>query len=79
MLLHLNMVGVAATSGSTCSSLALKVSHVLEAIGIEPVWAQGSLVFSLGIKNTQEDIAYFLDELPRIVEALRRLSPMVAK
>ncbi len=79
MLLHLNMVGVAATSGSTCSSLALKVSHVLEAIGIEPVWAQGSLVFSLGIKNTQEDIAYFLDELPMIVEELRRLSPMVAK
>jgi cysteine desulfurase len=79
MLFHLNMVGIAATSGSTCSSLALKVSHVLEAIGIEPMWAQGSLVFSLGIKSTQEDIAYFLDELPRIVEALRRISPMVAK
>jgi cysteine desulfurase len=57
----------------------LKVSHVLEAIGIEPMWAQGSLVFSLGIKSTQEDIAYFLDELPRIVEALRRISPIVAK
>ncbi len=79
MLLHLNMAGVAGTSGSTCSSLALKVSHVLAALGVDPAWAQGSLAFSLGIDNTEEDVAYFLDAFPSIVETLRKLSPFAGK
>ena len=77
ILIHLNSMGVAGTSGSTCSSQALKVSHVLEAIGLDTVLAQGSLVFSLGIDNTEEEIAFFLEEFPPIVENLRKISPLV--
>lgn len=76
ILIHLNSVGVAGTSGSTCSSQALKVSHVLEAIGLDTVLAQGSLVLSLGIDNTEEDITFFLEEFPPIVENLRKISPL---
>jgi cysteine desulfurase len=77
--MHLNSLGIAGSSGSTCSSQALKVSHVLEAIGVEPVWAQGSVTFSLGIENTPAEVDVFLKELPAIVEELRKISPLVAK
>ena len=76
ILLHLNLKGIAATSGSTCSSEALKVSHVLDAIGVDPIWAQGSVVFSLGIDNTAEEVELFLKELPLIVDKLRVMSPL---
>ncbi len=79
MTIHLNFCGIAMTSGSTCSSQALKVSHVLKAIGVDPLWAQGSLVCSLGIDNTEEDIEYFLEQFPPIVEKLRQLSPLFTK
>lgn len=75
ILLHLSFAGIAGTSGSTCSSEALKVSHVLEAIGIDPFLAQGSVTFTLGIENTQEDIDIFLKELTTAVDKLRSLSP----
>lgn len=75
ILLHLSFSGIAGTSGSTCSSEALKVSHVLEAIGIDPFWAQGSITFSLGIDNTIDDVELFLKELPKEVDKLRLLSP----
>lgn len=78
-LIYLNLAGIAATSGSTCSSEALKVSHVLKAIGIDALWAQGSIAFSLGIDNSAEEIEFLLKELPPIVERLRRMSPLVAK
>lgn len=76
ILLHLNFSGIAGTSGSTCSSEALKVSHVLDAIGINPVWAQGSVVFTLGVDNTDKDVELFLKELPQAAERLRMLSPL---
>ncbi|MDI7261966.1 MAG: aminotransferase class V-fold PLP-dependent enzyme [Thermodesulfobacteriota bacterium] len=76
ILLHLSLAGIAGTSGSTCSSEALKTSHVLKAIGVDPVWAQGSVVFSLGIGNTLEDIELFLKQLPSVVDRLRRMSPI---
>jgi len=79
ILIHLNFVGIAGTSGSTCSSEALKVSHVLEAIGIDAVSAQGSVVFTLGMDNSAEDVEHLLTELPPIVEKLRRMSPIAAK
>lgn len=79
MTIHLNFLGLATTSGSTCSSQALKVSHVLKAIGLDPLWAQGSLVCSLGIDNTEDDIDFFLDQFPPIVEKLRQLSPLFTK
>lgn len=79
ILLHLNLSGIAGTSGSTCSSEALKVSHVLDAIGIDPVWAQGSIVFSLGIDNDNEDVEFFLKKLPLVVKRLREMSPLTAQ
>ncbi|MGB9723661.1 MAG: cysteine desulfurase family protein [Chloroflexia bacterium] len=76
MLLFLNMQGVAASSGSTCTSRVLKASHVLTAIGVEPALAQGSLVFTLGEGNTMEDVDYVLEVLPPIIERLRQMSPL---
>lgn len=75
ILLHLSFSGIAGTSGSTCSSEALKISHVLEAIGIDPFWAQGSITFSLGIDNKIDDVEFFLNELSKAVNKLRLLSP----
>jgi len=76
MLLMLNMHGIAASSGSTCTSKALKASHVLTALGIDIAVAQGSLVFTLGDDNTMEDIDYVADVLPPIVARLRAMSPL---
>ena len=76
MLLMLNMQGVAATSGSTCTSRALKASHVLMAIGVETALAQGSLVFTMGESSTIEDVDYVAEVLPPIVERLRQMSPL---
>ena len=75
MLLFLNNAGVMVASCSSCTSQALKVSHVLTATGIEPALAQGSLLFSLGIDNTAEDIDYVLEKMPSIVDTLRKMSP----
>ncbi len=76
MLLLLSLQGVAASSGSTCTSRALKASHVLTAIGVDAALAQGSLVFTLGEQNTQEDVDYVMEVLPGIVERLRAMSPL---
>jgi len=76
MLLFLNNAGVMVASGSSCTSQVLKVSHVLTAMGIEPALAQGSLLFSLGIGNTAEDMDYVLEKMPPIVDNLRKMSPL---
>lgn len=76
MLLFLSMQGVAASSGSTCTSRALKASHVLTAIGVEAALAQGSLVFTLGEGNTVEDVDYVMALLPGIIDRLRQMSPL---
>jgi cysteine desulfurase len=79
MLLYLAMKGVAASSASTCSSKALKASHVLTAMGIPPEIAQGSIVMSLGRENTEEEVDYALAVLPEVVSKLREMSPLFAK
>ena len=79
MLMLLNSQGVAVTSGSACTSRALKASHVLIAIGLSHTLAQGSLLFSFGIDNTDEDIDYVLEVLPPVVDRLRQMSPLYAK
>ncbi len=79
MLLNLDMKGVAASSGSACTSKALKASHVLLALGIDHALAQGSIVFSLVETTSEEDIAYLLEIFPPIVERLRRMSPLYTK
>ena len=79
MIMLLNSQGVAVTSGSACTSRALKASHVLTTMGIPHELAQGSLLFTAGIDNTLEDIDYALEVLPPIVDRLRQMSPLYAK
>jgi len=79
MLMLLNSQGVAVSSGSACTSRALKASHVLIAMGISHELAQGSLLFSFGLDNTPEDVDYVLEVLPPIVDRLRQMSPLYAK
>lgn len=76
ILLMLNMEGIAAASGSSCTSQALKSSHVLNAIGLSPTMAQGSVLFSLGKYNTAEEVSRLLEVLPPIVKRLREMSPI---
>ena len=77
MLLMLDMQGVAASSGSACTSGALEPSHVLQAIGLPFEIAHGSIRFSLGRWTTEEDIDRVVELLPPIVERLRAMSPLV--
>jgi cysteine desulfurase len=79
MLLLLNTQGVAAASGSACTSRALKASHVLIAMGMSHEIAQGSLLFSLGLDNNEQDIDYVVEKMPPIVDRLRQMSPLYAK
>jgi len=79
MLMLLNSKGVAVSSGSACTSRALKASHVLIAMGISHELAQGSLLFSFGLDNTPEDVDYVLEVLPAIVDRLRQMSPLYSK
>ena len=79
MLMLLNSQGVAVTSGSACTSRALKASHVLIAMGLSHEIAQGSILFTFGIDNTEKDVDYVLEVLPPIVEKLRQMSPLYAK
>jgi len=79
MLMLLNSQGIAVSSGSACTSRALKASHVLIAMGLSHEIAQGSILFTLGIDNTNEDVGYVLEAMPPIVEKLRQMSPLYAK
>jgi cysteine desulfurase len=79
MLMLLNSKGIAVSSGSACTSRALKASHVLIAMGLPHEIAQGSLLFSFGLDNTEEDVDYVLETMPPIVERLRQMSPLYAK
>lgn len=75
LVMHLDMKGIAASTGSACSTRSLKPSHVLTAIGLTPMQAHGSLRLTLGRENTEVDIDYVLGILPDIVENLRKISP----
>ena len=77
-MLSLDMAGIAASSGSACTSGSLDPSHVLLAIGLPHEIAHGSLRFSLGRETTEEQIDYVLEQLPKIVERLRAMSPLYA-
>jgi len=75
MLLLLAAKGIYSASGSACSSKALKASPVLLSMGIPSGLAQGSIVFSLGMGNTPEDIDYVAAEFPAVIKRLREISP----
>ncbi len=74
--LRLDKKGIAAATGSACSSTKLQASHVLLAIGLDPTKVHGSLRLSLGRWNTKEDVEYVSAELPGIVQNLRNMSPL---
>ncbi|HHY37313.1 MAG TPA: cysteine desulfurase NifS [Clostridia bacterium] len=76
MLLNLDMMGVAASSGSACTSGSLEPSHVLLAMGVPHEVAHGSLRMTLGSANTEEDVDYVIDCLEEIVKRLRAMSPL---
>lgn len=76
VLMLLDQVGICASSGSACTTGSLDPSHVLSAMGIVPMRARGSLRFSLGIYNTDEDVDYLIAHLPRIIQKLRDISPL---
>ena len=76
ILLSLDMESIAASTGSACSSESLEASHVLLAIGLKPEEAHGSLRISFGRFTTEEEIDYFLEKLPPIIERLRKMSPL---
>jgi len=76
LLIHLDMQGVAVSSGSACSSGTMEPSPVIQALGRNDELARGSIRFSFGKDNTEEDVDYVLDVLTRAVESLRKLSPL---
>ncbi len=76
LLTMLDMAGVAASTGSACSSASLKASHVLLAIGLKHPEAHGSLRLTLGRENTKQDADFVISKVPEIVSKLRKLSPL---
>ncbi len=79
ILLNLDMLGIAASSGSACTSGSLDPSHVLLAIGHSKGTAHGSLRLSLGKDNTEEEIDFVLEKLPGIIQRVRDMSPLYNK
>jgi len=79
MLLSLDMLGIAVSTGSACTSSSLEPSHVLLAIGLDHATAHGSLRITVGRWTTESDIKYFLNTLPKVVERLRSMSPLYEK
>jgi len=74
--LHLDMYGIAVSTGSACFSRSLEASHVIAAIGGDHERAHGSIRFSLGRFNTMEEVEYVVETLAGIVEKLRIISPL---
>lgn len=77
ILYHLSDIGIAASSGSACTSGSLEPSHVIRAMGVPFTAAHGSIRFSLSRYNTADEIEYVIEKMPAIVEKLRNLSPFV--
>jgi len=76
IVLDLDSEGIAASTGSACSSKSLDPSHVLLAIGLKPQEAHGSLRVTVGRFTTDDDVEYFLEKLPPIIDRLRKMSPL---
>jgi cysteine desulfurase len=79
LILSLDMEGVACSSGSACTSKTLQPSHVLLATGLKHEEAHGSLLFTLGTQNTEDDVTAVVELLPGIVKRLRTMSPLTPK
>jgi len=75
LIIRLDLLGIAASTGSACSSAKLEPSHVLLATGLKPQEAHGSLRITLGRETKEEEINYLVKVLPKIVKKLREISP----
>ena len=73
---YLENCGIYTSTGSACSSHSLESSHVLKAIGLSPIQSNSSLRISISKYTTEEEVDYFLEKLPKIVDKLRRISPL---
>ena len=76
LLISLDLQGIAISTGSACSSGTLEPSPVIQALGRNDELARGAIRFSFGKDNTEQDVDYVLQVLPRVVEKLRQLSPL---
>ncbi|MCK4547338.1 MAG: aminotransferase class V-fold PLP-dependent enzyme, partial [Candidatus Eisenbacteria sp.] len=76
MLLLMAQEGIFGSSGSACTSRALKASHVLLALGLDTALAQGSIVYSLGQDNSLDEVSYVMDVMTRVIQRLREMSPV---
>jgi len=76
ILLQLDQFGICASSGSACTTGSLDPSHVLTAMGLNPMRARGSVRFSFGIYNTEEEVDYLISKLGPIIHRLREISPL---
>ena len=79
LLLSLSDMGISVSSGSACVAKTLEPSHVLRALGLKHEEAHGSLVFTLGKSNREEDVEYVVQSLPGVVKRLRAMSPLTPK
>ncbi|XOF32736.1 MAG: cysteine desulfurase NifS [Candidatus Electrothrix sp. YB6] len=75
ILLHMNRHNICASSGSACTSGSLEPSHVLRAMGVPFTAAHGSIRFSLSVYNTEEEVDFVLEKMPKIIADLREMSP----
>ena len=75
ILLLMSNLGICASSGSACTSGSLEPSHVLRAMGVPFTAAHGSIRFSLSPYNTEEEVDFVLEHLPKIISRLREISP----
>ncbi len=79
LLLSLSDMGISVSSGSACVAKTLEPSHVLRALGLKHEEAHGSLVFTLGKSNREENVEYVVQSLPGVVKRLRAMSPLTPK
>ena len=78
LLIHLDMVGVSASSGSACKTGDPKPSAILETIGLAPAWTKGGLRFTVGSQNSPADIDHVIHAMPAVVEKVRKVSQLFA-
>ncbi|KAG0420669.1 Cysteine desulfurase IscS [Dictyocoela roeselum] len=76
LILRLDLAGICGSTGSACSTGSLDPSHVLMAIGLPHEIAHGSLRLTLGEQNTEEDVDYLIENVTKVVETLRAMSPV---